>query len=43
MIKITDNLINDLSNQAKTLRRKRCNYNFHKNDKDPIQRFINER
>ena len=41
MIKITDNLINDISNQAKTLRRKRCNYNFHTSDKDPIQRFIN--
>ena len=41
MIKITNNLINDIANQAKTLSRKRCNYNFHKSDKDPIQRFIN--
>ena len=41
MIKITDNLINDISNQAKSLERQRCNYNFHKSDKDPIQRFIN--
>jgi cupin fold WbuC family metalloprotein len=41
MIKITDNLIREISNQAKTVERKRCNYNFHKSDKDPIQRFIN--
>ena len=41
MIKITDNLISDISHQARILERRRCNYNFHKSDKDPIQRFIN--
>jgi cupin fold WbuC family metalloprotein len=41
MIKITDNLLNDISNQAKISERKRCNYNFHKSHEDLIQRFIN--
>lgn len=40
MIKITDQLINDVSNKAKISKRKRCNYNFH-NSNDNIQRFIN--
>ena len=41
MIKITDDLIAGISNKAKALERKRCNYNLHKSLEDPIQRFIN--
>ena len=41
MIKITNDLIKGVSNQAKAVERKRCNYNFHKSEEDPIQRFIN--
>jgi cupin fold WbuC family metalloprotein len=41
MIRITDDLIEGISNQAKALERKRCNYNLHKSPDDTIQRFIN--
>ena len=41
MITITDELLKETSNKAKTSVRKRCNYNFHKSNTDPIQRFIN--
>ncbi len=41
MVRITDNLINDISDRAKVAARKRCNYNFHDSYSDPIQRFLN--
>lgn len=41
MIKITDKLINQVSEKAKTAERKRCNHNFHLSAADPIQRFLN--
>lgn len=41
MIKITDKLITTISNKAKISIRKRFNYNFHNNDNDYIQRFLN--
>ena len=41
MMKITDEIINETSDRAKTSERKRCNYNFHKSYSDPIQRFLN--
>jgi cupin fold WbuC family metalloprotein len=41
MIKITETLINDTLKKAKTLPRKRLNYNFHKTPSDPINRMIN--
>ncbi len=41
MIKITDKLMNTLSNKARTSVRKRCSYNFHNSNSDCIQRFLN--
>lgn len=41
MVRITDNLINEISDRAKVAARKRCNYNFHESYSDPIQRFLN--
>jgi cupin fold WbuC family metalloprotein len=41
MLKITNKIINETSDKAKTSKRKRCNYNFHKSYSDPIQRFLN--
>ncbi|MGD9032065.1 MAG: WbuC family cupin fold metalloprotein [Desulfobacteraceae bacterium] len=41
MLKITDKIINETSDKAKTSKRKRCNHNFHKRYSDPIQRFLN--
>ena len=41
MMKITDKIINEMSDKAKTSKRKRCNYNFHRSYSDPIQRFLN--
>lgn len=41
MIKITDELIDSISNKARGSARKRCNYNLHSDYHDPIQRFIN--
>ena len=41
MIKITDQLINKVSNKAKTSVRKRCNYSFHNSNSEYIQRFLN--
>jgi len=41
MIKLTDDLINDLSKKAKEAARGRTNYNFHKSYDDAIQRMLN--
>lgn len=41
MIKIQDSLVREVSKKAKLSRRKRINYNFHKEFTDPIQRLIN--
>jgi cupin fold WbuC family metalloprotein len=41
MLKITDKIINEKSDKAKTSKTKRCNHNFHKRYSDPIQRFLN--
>ena len=41
MIKITDKLLNTVSNEAKVSDRKRCNYRFHNSNSDNIQRFLN--
>jgi cupin fold WbuC family metalloprotein len=41
MIKITDKLLEEVSDKAKVSERKRCNYNFHKSTEDPMQRFLN--
>ncbi|MGD9040522.1 MAG: WbuC family cupin fold metalloprotein [Desulfobacteraceae bacterium] len=41
MIRITEELINEVSEKAKTSARKRTNYNFHKSYNDPVQRFLN--
>lgn len=41
MIKITNQLINEVSNNAKKSNRKRYNYNFHNSSNDYLQRFIN--
>ena len=41
MIKITDQLIGEISKNARKSARKRYNYNFHKNENDHIQRFLN--
>jgi len=38
---ITDKLITELSKKAKTSIRKRYNYNFHKDRRDYLQRFLN--
>lgn len=41
MIKATDKLLDELSEKAKTNKRKRINYNFHKSPEEKIQRFLN--
>jgi cupin fold WbuC family metalloprotein len=41
MIKIDQNLIADLASQAANLKRKRINFNFHKEAADPLQRLLN--
>lgn len=41
MIKITDSIIKKIGEKIRASGRKRCNYNFHKDFKDPIQRLIN--
>lgn len=41
MIKITEKLLEEVSDKAKISERKRCNYNFHKSTEDSIQRFLN--
>jgi cupin fold WbuC family metalloprotein len=41
MIKITDKLLEEVSDRAKVFKRKRSNYKFHKSTKDPMQRFLN--
>ncbi len=41
MLKITSDLIDDVSREARRRSRRRCNYNFHKADADPMQRFLN--
>ena len=41
MIKITEKLINEVSEKAKISARKRTNHNFHKSYDDPVQRFLN--
>lgn len=41
MIKITDELLNTISNEARFSNRKRCNYSFHNSNSDYIQRFLN--
>jgi len=41
MIKITNQLIDEISNEAKVSDRKRCNYSFHNSNGDYIQRFLN--
>ncbi|MDD3905851.1 MAG: WbuC family cupin fold metalloprotein [Candidatus Omnitrophica bacterium] len=41
MIKVTTELMKDISAKAKSSARKRTNYNFHKNLSDPIQRMLN--
>lgn len=41
MIKITDELLDSQSQRAKENKRKRVNYNFHKNCNECIQRFLN--
>jgi cupin fold WbuC family metalloprotein len=41
MIRITKELINEVSEKAKSSARKRSNYNFHESYDDPVQRFLN--
>ena len=41
MIKITDKLISRLANKAKTAKRGRVNYNFHKDYSEKVQRLLN--
>jgi cupin fold WbuC family metalloprotein len=41
MLKITNRLISEVSKKAKESERKRSNYNFHRDYRDPIQRFLN--
>ena len=41
MKKIVTALLDDLSSEAKMNERKRKNYNFHKDDSDPVQRMLN--
>lgn len=41
MIKITDELLKDVSNRAKASERKRANHNLHKSSEDSVQRFLN--
>ena len=41
MIKITEELLNDVLKEAKNNPRKRHHYNFHKSYKEPVQRLLN--
>ena len=41
MIKITERLLTETAAKAKVAERKRCNYNFHKDLADPINRMLN--
>lgn len=41
MIKVQRPLLEELSKEAKTVLRKRKNYNFHKDDSDLMQRMLN--
>lgn len=41
MIKITSDILNRTSEQAKASPRRRMNCNFHKNFADPVQRLLN--
>ena len=41
MIKITKDLLADTAEKARQAERKRCNYNFHKDHSDPINRMLN--
>lgn len=41
MIRITKELINEVSKKAKRSARKRTNHNFHESYDDPVQRFLN--
>lgn len=41
MIKITDTLIDEIAQKVKSSKRGRCNYNFHKDYSDKLQRLLN--
>ena len=41
MIRITEKLLNEVSEKAKSSIRKRTNHNFHESYDDPLQRFLN--
>ncbi|HNW96823.1 MAG TPA: WbuC family cupin fold metalloprotein [Bacteroidales bacterium] len=41
MIKITEEMLVSLSEEAKTTKRKRKNFNFHKEDSEILQRMLN--
>ncbi len=41
MIKLTDDLISDVSRKAKASQRRRVNYNFHSSDRSLLQRMLN--
>jgi len=41
LIKITDDLMRELSGKALASTRKRTNYNFHKSPQDTVQRMLN--
>jgi len=41
MIKLTNELINEVSKKAKEAARRRINYNFHKSYDDTLQRMLN--
>ena len=41
MIKITDKLLTETADKAGQAERKRCNYNFHEDYSDPVNRMIN--
>lgn len=41
MLKITEDLLNSVTQKAKESERKRANYNFHKSYAESMQRFLN--
>ena len=41
MIKIDTNLLNEMAVKAKSAKRKRAHYTFHKSDDDTLQRMLN--
>ena len=41
MIKITDDIIDEVVDKSQSSLRRRYHYNFHKRDSEPIQRFLN--